>query len=194
MNSLAEHKVITLDVDSVASFLEHRYNAVQQIPNGDYFCFVDDDDIVEENSFINCVQALEMTNAQLAFTNERKVDNYGNVKYSSAIRSIDYEEITFHPRSIHHLTVMKKSVIGNDAYSLSLKYGQGYEWFLKAELGLKGGAIHIPYVGYSWRQHNNNFSHRKEWERPFIENMVEMTKDLKKWQSYHGKIPFWYPK
>lgn len=184
----AIHQVIELPPCSPQEFAQARWDS---LPADGYFCFVDDDDRIVNNSLNITLAAAVVSRAGCAFTGESKIDADGVRTGQSAMRPMDYFEATLHPSNIHHLCMMRRDAIDQRCWDLQQKYGLGIEWFMKAHAAIVHGAVQVPIIGYEWRIHGKNHSLQAEWETPYARNMHKMCDDLVAWQRHRGPIPRW---
>lgn len=150
----AIHKVIT--IEDMETFNENRYKSslVDEL-----VAFVDDDDMIHPDSLRLCLEAIQSTNANLAFTDEVIVNNVDinvrsiqNTKLVTKIKT--YKGIARTPLEAHHLCIMRTSAIKPIALELALRHGRGIEWLLNTSCALSGrGAVYIPFIGYYWIRH-----------------------------------------
>ncbi len=126
-----------------------RFEALRSYP---YVGFVDDDDRVHPRAIMACAEALETTGAGIAFTIERVVNTDG-VELGFSPPARDYFSVAMHPRPLHHFALIRRSAVDDEVLELACKHGVGIDWLMKACAALKHGAVHVPIVGYDWRQH-----------------------------------------
>jgi hypothetical protein len=171
------------------------------MPDSGYFCFVDDDDVVVNDSLRLCVEALDATGAGCAFTAQMLVDVNGNrdpQRYRDdspiQIRPVDYFEATVHPQVIHHLCVMRREAIDLDAcLALFDQYKTGAEWIMKISSMWKYSAVQVPIIGYHWRMHENNHHKEASFRDPYVGRIRRLGTDLSHFQQHRGRIPQYLP-
>lgn len=162
----------------------------------EYIAFVDDDDIVVNNS-VGLAHAAILEHAPgLIFTDQAKVNEHGEIISASAQRQIRYSHIGTHPSVAHHLAVINTSKLKN-AYDLHLQFGGtahvgALEWLMKSEAGMLGGAIHIPIIGYHWTKHLKNRSGSIDHQDFYSKNMVYVS-DVLRAMRPDSMIPSWLP-
>ena len=182
------HKIIEHDGDPI-SFLKARWDATKL---DDYVIFVDDDDYIPKNAIKLCKLALDDNpDVGLIYTREMKVMPDGRV-VGSGIIALPYHTAILTSNMVHHLSVMNTKYITNESLDLVLKYDYGCEWAMRSEAISKGGALHIPMVGYYWVQHDNQ--HHKTYTGNLAEaNRKAMVKEMQAmWpMKYTGMIPEW---
>ena len=176
----AIHKIIPCD-----DVIQGRWDALQE---NEYIAFVDDDDYISEESLTLCMQALEASNAGLAFTDEVLVNTDGSIKSkNNGIRHYGYMTLT--PMPVHHLCVIRTECVHPEVKVLADKYGMCVEWLMKAYAGLKYGAVHVPVDGYYWVQNPNGHSKQPEWQNHFMKIVPLLRPHLQGWQRFNGAIP-----
>lgn len=184
----AIHQIIELPDCTPRELMQARW---ESLPADGYFCFVDDDDRIVNNSLNICLSAIAISKAGCVFTGESKIDASGARTGASAMRPMDYFEATIHPLNIHHLCLMRRDAIDQRCWDLQEKYGIGLEWFMKANAAIAHRAVQVPIIGYEWRIHGRNHSLTADWEVPYARYMHKMCDDLVAWQQYRGPIPRW---
>lgn len=160
---------------------------------GEYFAWVDDDDLVCGDALRLCMAALEQTGAAVAFTFEQKMDAAGVDLAPAPIDKVTLLDVAMHPRSLHHLAVMRREALDPRVLELALHFGLGIDWLCRAWCALRHGAVQVPVVGYRWRQHDNNPLHRAEGER-YRRAMPEMQKLLQSWMRRDACISQFFPR
>ena len=143
-----------------------------------YIAWVDDDDYIMNDSLRLCKQAIEEHDVGIAFTNESL--------YEGAVHRAPrfYSDVATTPSAIHHLCLLKTSLIPESVWRDYEQIGMGLEWLIKGYLALKHGAIHVPIDGYHWTQHADQHSKSKEkWIDPYNKVFSQLQKTL---VSYAG--------
>lgn len=127
--------------------------------NSEYVCFVDSDDCVINDSINKCYLALENNPSKgIAFTDQMIINSEGHSLDSDKDRIISAESIATNPQTIHHLAMLRTSMVNFGSRYITDKFVIGYDWLIKAETALRYGYVHVPEVGYLWRQHSKNMS------------------------------------
>ena len=122
-----------------------RIDALKLAP---YVCFVDDDDVVVNNSIPICLQAMEENDVGVVFTDEELVDLNGNtLSIRDGVRRYDDNINT--PWSVHHLSVIQSNAVVDNLDHL-LDQIDGVEWFIRSSAMKSKGALHVPIIGYKW--------------------------------------------
>lgn len=171
-------------VDGSVDFQRTKWETAQA---GEYFAWVDDDDLVCNDALALCVRALEQTGAAVAFTFEQKMDAVGRDLAPAPRTRVDKTDVAMHPRSIHHLAVMRREALDPCVLEHAKEFGLGIDWLCRAWCALRHGAVQVPVVGYRWRQHNDNPLHRAEGER-YRCAMPAMQKLLLSWMHRDARI------
>lgn len=155
-----------------------------------YITFVDDDDLVVNNSLINCLNVLETTNVGVAFTDEQQVDTLGNpLSTDLIIRSgITYRDVSKHPTFIHHLAMINTQAVPSEIITYSNEIGIGAEWLIKASAALTNKAIHVKQIGYQWRQHDSSHHNSNQWVNGYTSSMTKLRNCLQKYCEPITKI------
>lgn len=130
--------------------------------NHPYVSFVDPDDYVRPGIFKKLVNVLErLPEAVMAYSDQVLVDEYSNEILPGWSADPSYFWAHGQPISllcsqgqyIHHLNVMRRDAVTR---CLPLTPKQGPEAVLFRKLARLGWLMHVPVVGYYWRQHANN--------------------------------------
>lgn len=179
----AQHLVLVNDLPGLVGdgnqwveFAHLRYSALQY---SKYIAFVDDDDYIHSDSLKLCMDALLSSGAGVAVTNEVVVNVDGKQLSANRLPRA-YCGVSMHPRTIHHLTIMKSELVSPVALDLALQFGVGIEWAMKASACLHGGGVHIPIDGAYWTQHTNRPSIMNNERRAYDEKILPMGNAIKK--------------
>jgi hypothetical protein len=178
----AQHLIIPCHTN----FAKARFEATRL---SRYVAFVDDDDYINPTALKLCLTAIKETGAGVAFTDEVSVDLDGTRQFvRNGGRS--YQDVSKHPRTIHHLTVIDCNYVSPKALELNSVFDAGVCWFIKASAALTGNAIHVPIEGYYWTQHAGMLSHE---EGPkYNRHIKQMGAALEKaFPHIGGRIPTW---
>lgn len=129
-----------------------------------YIVFVDDDDLIINDSLRRCMDAIDSHKTSVAFTDEMLIDTNGNcIEQFIPRNGLTYKDVTVNVRTIHHTTVFEANSVSRHVEQLVRKTGcySSVDWLIKASAALHGGAVHLPMQGYGWRQHESNM-HKAE--------------------------------
>lgn len=180
----SQHLVLTNELAGIhtAEFAQLRYDALKY---SKYIAFVDDDDYIHPNSLRSCLNALKLSGAGVAVTNEVVVDEFGKELNANRLRR-SYSDVCLHPRVIHHLTVLSSDAVSPLALDVALQFGVGIEWSMNASACLIGGGVHIPMDGAYWTQHKNRPYNRHAYDK-IISPMGDAMKKV--FPSRTGLVP-----
>lgn len=182
----AEHRVI----ECYADFAKARYDATKLF--SEFVAFVDDDDYISKESLELCVQAIQHTGAGCAFTNEVVVDVTGNELLANRSRRM-YGGVSMHPRTIHHVAVIRTALVDERVLALNSKFDMGICWFIKASAALRGGAVQVPIDGAYWTKHTGQLTTNASGR--YDNNIREMGRSIREaWPRSDGIIPLYEPK
>lgn len=184
----SRHVLIDLDAD-YSEFQEARYAAMAL---DEIVVMVDDDDYISPDSLKLCLQALNETNAGLAFTYEVMVRTDGT--HVCNPRRVSYEMIANHPQIVHQMCAIRTSCVTNRSIDICRKYGIGIEWLMKAESAIFNNAVQIPIKGYYWVQHHKQRHREKSWQDGFRNNLASVSNEIKSWSPSKDLIPLWQNK
>lgn len=177
-----DHKIITVKNDSHSLWAKKRLDSFLNVSTP-YVAILDDDDLLLDNSISWCEQALENTNAGIAFTYEKIIDEEDNESGEVAKRQLKYFDIRAYPRAIHHLVVMRVEAIPRNVFEIQKRFGCGLEWYIKAMTALNSkfsGAIQIPKIGYGWRQRKGQYSRSDYWVNSFSHSFLALGNEIQK--------------
>lgn len=174
----AQHFVIHCDGD----FAAKRWEALHL---GEFVAAVDDDDRVVGDGLKLCVRALNMTGAGIAFTYEGQINDAGDqIEVQHGPKAL--MDVAMHPRSLHHLAVIRRAALDDKLYDYACEFGVGIDWLTKAWCALKYGAVQVPVVGYEWRRHEGAMSLTEE--PAFSRSMNEIRKLTMSWKRHDARI------
>jgi hypothetical protein len=119
----------------------------------DFVAFVDDDDLVENDSIAVLQRCVNETGADLAFTCERITTVYGR-KHNLVDRmphtTPTYANIAEQSMATHHLAFFRTALVGQEVMDAHKATGAPIDWLMRAAVASKGRAVHVPIVGYNW--------------------------------------------
>lgn len=153
----------------------------------DAVALVDDDDLVVPGALQQCADAIECSGAGLAFTDEDEIDEDGarlGPGQSGPRRLMD---LAMHPRCAHHLAVFRPALVPREALQVAQQCGIGLDWLMRAAAGLRGGAVHVPVVGYQWRRHRGQNSSTAAAQ--YRNAMPALRAATRSWLKYDEGIP-----
>lgn len=165
----ATHHLI--EARSVEELEELRWAALKLAP---FVCFVDDDDLVLDDSISKCFKALtDRPEVAVAFTDELYINEDGMEIPSvhAADRNVSYFAAAQSPQSIHHLVMLRTDRVDWRAKTLNGTIGRGCDWLIKASTAIAGGAIHLPFKGYAWRHRAGQVSKNADWNVSYTSKM-----------------------
>lgn len=151
----AHHYVI--ECKDVSKWAQIRIECLGLAP---YIAFVDDDDIVVNNSISISFDVIKNNDVGVVFTDEALVDKNGKI-LSIRCGPRLYEANQTKPWQIHHFSVIKTACCIDDMSAL-LGLTDGVDWFMRSNAIKHAGALHVPIVGYHWTQHDNMMSRNQE--------------------------------
>lgn len=152
----------------------------------EFVAFVDDDDLVVNDAIAKCIDALQRTGAGVAFTDQLYIDVAGN-PLAIDDRPIRYRDVMMTPQAIHHLAVMRRSALDPLVLEMANEIGWGIDWLLKSYAALRHGAVHVPIVGYHWRQHRDQESVLKRAQ--FHQAVPLLRACIGTWLTKDGPVP-----
>ncbi len=179
--SMPEHGVHQVTV-CMGDFQRTRWGTTFNAP-AEYVAWVDDDDLVLDGALARCVDALEVSGAGLAFTDEGRMDAAGAVIVPTESRKLTRRDLAMHPRTAHHLCVVRRSCLAPVLLEHAQRVGIGIDWLMRAYAGLVHGAVHVPVVGYLWRGHPGQESKTTAWDRKYLEAMPALRALTRQWMG-----------
>lgn len=135
-------------------------NRACSFATGDYFVFLDHDDLLRKHSLIECFFAIQNNkNAQVIYSDEDKIDVNGN-------RSDPYFKPDWNPllltaqNFLCHLLVIKRNLFYKaGSFRKGYEGSQDWDLILRATKWCSDETIiHIPKILYHWRVHDNSVS------------------------------------
>lgn len=155
----------------------------------EYVAWVDDDDRVLPGAIEAAVTALDATGAAIAFTLEHQITANGEpLPYRPRTLPHRKMDVAMHPRSLHHLTVLRASCLDDEVYQHAARIGVGLDWLIRAWCTLKHSAVVIPQVGYEWRQHPGQDTRNPAWTEAFERAMPELRRVTRSWMTYDATL------
>lgn len=124
-----------------------------------YVVYVDDDDLVINDSIRRCLEAVKEEKVAVAFTDEVLIDELGHVLESLPLRqNLCYQDIAMAVRTVHHTALFETAQVHRQFAELisNTHLCSGVDWLIVATAALQSGAVHIPIRGYQWRLHPDN--------------------------------------
>jgi len=162
-----------------------------------FVAFVDDEDIVMNNSLALCLRALEETGCGVAFTRQRLMSVDGMMGRVHGDLPATHADIVRMPQGIHHLAVMRREALDMDQLhdvAKTLAHGAGIDWAIRANAAAHGGAVHVPIVGYGWRSHPGQWHHAREWAQAFQIGLPSLRETMLSWfKNPSDRIATWQP-
>lgn len=157
----------------------------------EYIAFVDDDDLVINDSINKLLKAIEQTGCGVAFTDEQRVDANGKPHDANRpVRSrVTYMDIATGVLGCHHLAVVRTSAVPPEAWIEAQKIGAGIDWLINATAALTHGAVRVPIYGYQWRHHGGSFHMTTEWKTSFNAGMPTLRKFLRSYEPSLDAVP-----
>lgn len=176
------HRIVKSD-----NFQRDRWRTTAQA-DAQYVAWVDDDDHVLPGALDAAVRALDQTGAGIAFTFERQIATDGTPLPFKTPRQMSKRDVAMHPRSLHHLTVVRTSCLSDEIYTEACRIGVGLDWLIRAWCTLRCGAVVVPKVGYEWRQHAGQDTRDPAWTEAFEAAMPELRRVTRSWMTYDAPI------
>jgi hypothetical protein len=162
-----------------------------------FVAFVDDEDIVMNDSLSLCLRAIEQTGCGVAFTRQRLMNADGQIGHLYGLPPSTHGDIARLPQAIHHLAVMRREALDMDQLrevAQHLPHGAGIDWAIRANAAAHGGAVHVPIIGYGWRRHPGQWHHSKEWTEAFRVGLPRLRETMLSWFKSPGdRIATWQP-
>jgi glycosyltransferase involved in cell wall biosynthesis len=129
-----------------------------------YVCFVDDDDLVINDSLRKTLEAIKAHDLGAVFTDEECITANGTIFNTTPLRQgLRYRDVLTNVKTIHHLAMFNGSMVSAgvaDVIQRTRCYS-ATDWAIGACAAFVGGAAHLPIRGYQWRHHPSNM-HRTE--------------------------------
>lgn len=128
-------------------------NSAIQESKGTFIALLDHDDLLAPYALAKVVQAINRNpDADIFYTDEDKVDASGN-RFGPYFKSDFDDVLLLRNNYINHLLVVRKALGERLGWMRKgFEGAQDHDFLLRA-LAAKAKFIHIPVIGYSWRQH-----------------------------------------
>ena len=175
---------------STEEFNRMRWEALSL---AEYVCFVDDDDIVINDSINRCLKVIQDNpDVGVVFTDEKYIDEMGEEIESihEKDRSTSYYTASQSAQTIHHLAMIRTSKVDWTARRIDEQLGSVCScWLIKAGTAIKSAAIHLPFQGYEWRHHTSQISKGAVWNEAYSKKIKVIRTYLSSQITYGGTIP-----
>jgi len=121
------------------------------VAGGDYVAFVDHDDLLEPDALLQVARAIELTGADIVYTDEDKIDEAGRETYDPHYKSAWSPDMLLAQNYISHLSVIRRAII-DKAGGLNSDFdgSQDHDLLLRC-VEHADEVVHVPMVLYHWR-------------------------------------------
>lgn len=129
-------------------------NKAIEISIGNYIAFVDSDDAISENTFLNIMRYIERYDLDLLYLNIHLYTERGDfIKDTEALGAVDViQNGLLHPRRTFPATIYRRSLIQNIKYPQGIMIGPDTVFNVKAHFaGKKISYCDVPYYKYTQR-------------------------------------------
>lgn len=184
----ARHEVIELATATAIEYAQARHKTMLL---DDIVVFVDDDDYIAPDSLWMCLEAINKTDAGLAFTNEVIVAPDLTERIVS--HSTKYELIGITTQIIHHMAMFRTKCVTSKSLDLAVKFECGIEWAMRSQAAFAQGAVHVPIPGYYWVHHAGQHHKDPEVLRVARKNLDQVGSEIRSWSDRKGAVPVWLP-
>ncbi len=133
-------------------------NSALELATGEYVALLDHDDLLPADALLHVAEAvLAHPAADLLYTDEDKIDETGR-RYDPQLKGAWSPEMAITHNYVHHLTVIRRRIVAK-AGGLRPGYegAQDIDLILRcAELIEPANVVHVPFVCYHWRAHQES--------------------------------------
>ena len=132
-------------------------NRAVELCTGDFIAFMDHDDLLSEDALFRCVEYLNGGKViELIYTDEDKVSDNGKNFFQPHFKSDFNKDLLLSMNYICHLVVVKKEILQKiGGFRKEFDGAQDYDFLLRC-IEVTDKIVHIPYVLYHWRVHDNS--------------------------------------
>lgn len=137
-------------------------NSALDLATGDYVAFLDHDDLLPADALLHVAQALAAhPTAGYLYTDEDKIDDDGR-RYDPNLKGAWSPEMAITHNYTHHLTVIRRTIVEQAGrFRPEFNGAQDIDLFLRCyELITPADVIHVPFVCYHWRAHEESTAQR----------------------------------
>jgi glycosyltransferase involved in cell wall biosynthesis len=163
-----------------------------ELASGDYYLFLDSDDIIYRKSILKMVETIENDNSDIVIGNFYKIDENDNEIGECIISKNDFLEnkidsmVNTIPNPSNKL--YRAEIINNyNVYWGNVKIGQDLNFYLKYILNCKRISVINDYI-YGWRVLSTSISNSINFR---LLDIIESFNDLKKYFKSMKKIEFY---
>ncbi len=150
------HIVLNDTTNTPGDHTKYYQLLLESLQVAEYICYVDDDDLVVNNSIAILQQAIEATGADMAFTDEipRNINVDAPIPKTLPTPSApSVGTILGGPLGAHHLCMFRTAAVDVSAVTAAVsQIAAPYDWVFRAWIAAHGKIVHVPIVGYVWRQ------------------------------------------
>lgn len=190
-------------IDKPNGGLSSARNAGLDRASGDYICFVDSDDYIDERMVATLIGNIDESGAQVAKMEWTTFDERVDFRYSNDIRVVDddVERYLLVNNNLYCVVryMFPKSLIGDTRFDESLKMAEDQD-FIYQVVTKAGSIVESNYAGYFYYQNVQSISHGVVKDNHFfdlqvrekiIERASEANKDVAKEHLLKGYLAFY---
>ena len=148
------------EVQLLVNFCEHpsnfltAWNELALIATGKYLCILGDDDTFEPTYLAECMERLDLTQAQIAYSNVRIKDAHGKT-LGTYVPPIDVtlESMREGNKIWASSLVSREMWMDVGGYDMTNPYVHDYDFWVRC---LQHGArtVYVPYIGWNYTEHD----------------------------------------
>ena len=119
--------------------------------DGDYVAFVDHDDLIEPDAFLQVARAIQQTGADIVYTDEDKIDEVGEERFDPHFKPAWSPDLLLSQNYISHLTVIRRELVERvGGLNSEFDGSQDHDLLLRCS-ERANEVVHVPMVLYQWR-------------------------------------------
>lgn len=176
-----QHRIATASADFQADRWELAHAA-------EYVAWLDDDDRLVAGGLEHCLEVLDADRSLgVVFTHEARIDEHG-ARTAEDFGARTYRDVAMHPRGLHHLAVVRRGALNPSIIGHAQRIGCGIDWLMRASAALQWGAVHVPVLGYEWRDHSDTLTRRPDDSSVYEHAMPLLRAVTRSWMKYDCPI------
>lgn len=176
-----EHQIIKCEENWETVMFSMRNDA-------EFIAWVDADDIVYPGALTKSFELIENNNVGLVYTDECIINIDDKIVRISTSGEKTLWDLVSHPNCVHHLTVTRRGAISERVLPIYLKTGVPLDWAMRVDAACNMGMMHVPILGYGWRQHAKQITSGKNFNTKMKRIFQTVRNEFRMWASGINQI------